>query len=301
MGPSSRQRSPWTLARRQHGVISHAQLIALGYGADAIKHRVGRGRLHRIHRGVYAVGRRELTQEGRWMAAVLACGETAALSHDSAAALWGIAKPATTPIHVSVLGAGRSRNGIAAHRRTALATTTHERIPVTTPAQTLIDLAQTWPRSDLEQAIGAADLRRRIGLRALRTAATKAGKSGAALRAVIQRATFRVTQSELEREFLRLLANADLPLPATQERFGEYRVDFYWPELRLVAEADGGNFHRTATQQTNDRRREHAHLRAGRAPMRVTHWQVCHEPDETTALLADVVARLRQTANANAA
>src|SRR4051794_33656548 len=108
MGDSTHHRTVWELVRRQHGVITHGQLLALGYSAKAIKHRIARGRLHRIHRGVDAVGRKDLTQEGKWMAAVLACGEGAALSHDSAAALWGLAKP-TTPIHVSVLGDRRSR------------------------------------------------------------------------------------------------------------------------------------------------------------------------------------------------
>ena len=286
------QPNPWALARKQHDVITGIQLRALDYTRAAIRHRVARGRLHRVYQGVYAVGRRELTREGKWMAAVLACGESAVLSHDSAAAHWGIATPPAIPVHVSVLEDRRSRDDIRVHRRSTLKTTTHRRIPITTVAQTLIDIAQTWSTSDLEQAVGEADLRGRIGVRALQTAAINAGRAGAALRAVIDRATFRVTQSELEREFLRLVAEAGLPLPETQRQFGEHRVDFWWSELGLVVEADGGNFHRTSAQQTNDRRREHAHLRAGRTPMRVTHWQIFHEPAETAALLADVVARL---------
>src|ERR1700759_1983696 len=107
MATNIHQPTAWDIARRQHGVIARIQLLALGYTDGAIRHRLAKGRLHRVYPGVYAVGRRELTQEGRWMAAVLACGDTAALSHDSAAALWGIAKPATARIHVSVLGEGR--------------------------------------------------------------------------------------------------------------------------------------------------------------------------------------------------
>jgi hypothetical protein len=190
-------------------------LTALGYSADAIKHRIKRGRLHRIHRGVYAVGRKQLAKEGRWMAAVLACGDGAALSHDSAAAHWRIGKAPTYPIHVSVLGDSRSRDGIEVHRPRAVRATTHNGIRVTTPAQTLIDLAHTWPQARLEQAIGEADLRGLIGLRALKTVAAKAGRPGAPLRAVIGDVTFRVTQSELEREFLRLLKRSGLPLPNT--------------------------------------------------------------------------------------
>jgi very-short-patch-repair endonuclease len=288
MGSSTHQRSAWSVARDQHDVITHAQLVALGYSAQAIQHRIDRGRLHPIYRGVYAVGRAELTQRGNWMAAVLACGDGAALSHDSAAVLWGLAKAPTTPIHVSVLSQSRSRNGIVVHRRRALHTTTRDGIRVTTPAQTLIDVAPSWPRSQLEQAIGEATLRGLVSLKALRTAATKAGRSGAALRSIIDRLTFRVTQSELEREFLRLLASAGLPLPETQKRFGESRVDFWWPELGLVVETDGGRFHATAAQQTADRKRDQAHVRAGRAPLRITHAQVFFEAAGTTALLADV-------------
>ena len=232
------------------------------------------------------------------MAAVLACGGPgkAALSHDSAAELWGIAKHRrqTGTIHVAVLGDSRSRNDLQPHRRNALNATTHRGIRVTTAAQTLIDVAHTWPQQDLEQAIGEADLRRLVGLKALRNAAVKAGRTGAPLRRLIERTTFRVTQSELEREFLRLLGRAKLPLPESQKRFGKHRVDFYWPALGLVVECDGGNFHRTTAQQAADRKRDQDHIRRGRIPMRIAHGQVFHDPAGTAALLADVVKRLSQ-------
>jgi predicted transcriptional regulator of viral defense system len=288
MAPKKQQRSVWEVARAQHGIITRAQLLALGFSDEAIKHRLARGRLRRIHAGVYALGQMPLSQKGEWMAAVLACDKTAALSHDSAAALWQLTKVATGAVHVSVLGGSGSREGIDVHRRIALRATTKDGIRVTTPAQTLIDVAAKWERSRLEQAIGEADLRRIVTLRALRTAATRAGKSGAPLRVVIERATFRVTQSELEREFLRVVKRAGLPLPDTQARFGRTRVDFYWPEIGLVVEADGGDFHRTAIQQTEDRKRDQAHLRAGRTPMRVTHAQAFKEAAETATLLVDV-------------
>lgn len=277
----------WVLARAQHGVITRIQMLALDFTNAEIRHRIARGRLRRIYPGVYAAGQLDLTQEGRWIAAVLACGDGAALSQDSAAALWKLARP-TTPIHVSVLGRSRSRQGIEVHRRTAVQATTRHAIRATTPAQTLIDLAPTWPRPDLEQAIGEADLRRLISLRALRSAAAEAGRPGAALRNVVDRLTFRVTQSELEREFLRLLTSASLPLPETQRRFGKTRVDFYWPVLGLVVETDGARFHASAVQQAADRKRDQAHIRAGRTPLRVTHAQVFYDLAETVALLADV-------------
>lgn len=262
------------------------QLLRLGFSDEAIRHRIARKRLREIYRGVYAVGQLALTREGEWMAAVLACGRTAALSHDTATSLWRIAKRPTEPIHVSVLSQRRSREGIELHRRSELATTKRDGIPVTTPAQTLIDVA-TSP--DIEQAIGEAVLKGLVNLKALRTAAAKAGRPGAPLRRVIDRATFRVTQSELERAFLKLVARAGLPLPETQTRFGKSRVDFYWPAIGLVVEADGGRFHASAAQQAEDRRRDQEHIRAGRTPLRLTHAQVFFEPAETTALLADVL------------
>lgn len=300
MAPKTHQRKAWNLAREQEGVITRIQLLELGFSDEAIRHRVDRGRLRRIHAGVYAVGQLPLTRKGRWIAAVLACGGDAALSHDSAAELWGLvrrpmhrrggsnADGQAESTHVSVTGEGRSREGIRVHRRAELNATTKDGIRTTTPAQTLIDVAHTWPQPKLEQAIGEAILRGLVGLKALRTAAAKAGRSGAAMRKIVDRLTFRVTQSELERAFLRLIAMARLPLPETQARFGRSRVDFYWPELGLVVETDGAQFHATAIQQTEDRKRDQAHIRAGRVPLRLTHWQVVREPAETTDLLVDV-------------
>jgi very-short-patch-repair endonuclease len=285
MATKTSHRRAWDLAETQHGVVTRTQLLALGFTNAAIKHRLSVGRLRALYPGIYAVGQLPLTQEGEWIAAVLACGDTAALSHDSAASLWRIARRPTAPIHVSVLSQRRSRNGIELHRRAELEATTRDGIRVTTPAQTLIDIAAS---PDIEQAIGEAILKPLVTLKALRTAATKTGRSGAALRRVIDRVTFRVTQSELEREFLRMLERADLPIPETQARLGTTRVDCYWPDIGLVIEADGGRFHATAFQQTQDRKRDQAHLRAGRTPMRITHWQVFHDQAETLALLVDV-------------
>jgi predicted transcriptional regulator of viral defense system len=140
----------WALVRAQHGVITHGQLVGLGFGSEAIKHRLAKGRLHSVTRGVYAVGRPELTREGQWMAAVLACGDGAVISHLTAAVLWRLLKREGPVIEVSVpSGAGRKRAGIRVHRRTQLSVgqiAKKSGIPVTTPAMTLIDLA-TRPRT----------------------------------------------------------------------------------------------------------------------------------------------------------
>src|SRR4051794_24166826 len=144
MGVSSLQSRVWALARRQHDVLTHAQLLELGFTAHAINHRLRKGRLHRVHRGVYAVGRPQLTREGEWMAAVLSCGPGAVLSHASAAALWGIRNREGRQIEVSV-PASRApcRRGIRVHRRAALIAddvTKHHAILVTSPVCTLIDV-----------------------------------------------------------------------------------------------------------------------------------------------------------------
>jgi predicted transcriptional regulator of viral defense system len=120
--PSNRAKRAWDLAAAQHGVIALFQLLALGYTLEAIKHRVATGRLHPIHRGVYAVGRPGLTRKGEWMAGILACGDGAALSHFSAGALWRLCREARREIHVSVpRSADRRHGGIAVHRRVSLA------------------------------------------------------------------------------------------------------------------------------------------------------------------------------------
>jgi very-short-patch-repair endonuclease len=266
-------------------VISHPQLVALGYSADAIRHRVDTGRLFVVHRGVYAVGRRELTRQGEWMAAVLACGPDAALSHESAAALLQVATVPNRPIHVSTLSASRSRNGIVVHRRKELITTRHQGILTTTPAQTLIDLSATWPQNRLEAAINEADKLDLIRPDRLRTAAETAGRRGASLRRILDRQTFRLTESELERCFLPIIRRTTLPMPDTQARFGRYRVDFHWPTLDLVVEADSGRFHRTAAQQTRDREKDQALACRGLTVLRFTHAQVVYDPDHVAKTL----------------
>lgn len=155
MGDSSagwRSRRAWELARRQHGVLAHSDLIRLGFSAKAIKHRVRIGRLHPVFRGVYAVGRPHLNREGRWMAAILACGPGAALSHRSAAALWGFGKESEDYIDVSVRRDSEARiRGVRCHRRPTLspsAITTRLNIPLTQPVQTFLDLAAvTGPKA----------------------------------------------------------------------------------------------------------------------------------------------------------
>jgi predicted transcriptional regulator of viral defense system len=173
----------WKLIRRQHGVISRLQLLDLGWSRNAIAHRVGSGRLHILFRGVYAVGRPEVTREGWWMAAVLAAGEGALLSHGSGAALFGIAEEPAGPIHVSVpLTARRSREGIEVHPRKLLPgeRTTRERIAVATVAVIVTDLAAELRRGPLESAINQADILGLTTAPKLRAASTRCRSAPAA-------------------------------------------------------------------------------------------------------------------------
>jgi very-short-patch-repair endonuclease len=267
-------------------VVSRQQLIDLGFTPKAIKHRVARGRLHRIARGVYAVGRPELTQFGRWMAALLSTGPEAVLSHTSAAALWGIAKQRGNAIHVSVpahLRRSISR-GITVHRRRGLSATKRHGIPVTTPVDTLIDLASELQRDALEVAINEADKLDLVDPETLRAEIEGERRPGAAkLRAVLDR--FTRTDSPLEREFLRIVREAGLPTPRTQQRVNGHRVDFFWPELNLVVETDGLRYHRTPSQQAKDH-----HFVAGVRSLRFTRAQVWFEPRSVEVVLRAAAA-----------
>jgi predicted transcriptional regulator of viral defense system len=301
MGYQIDQRLPerlWALSRRQHGVVARGQLLEVGFNAQAIKHRVANGRLHPVGRGVYAVGRPELTQHGRWMAAVLSCGDHSALSHRSAAALWGIMPVRRDEIVVTVPGRLRRRRpGIVVHRRCSFnagdATVRHG-IRTTTPICTLIDLATYLERGQLEAAVNEADkldltnpeelrseiegLARRPGLKALRE--------------TLDRRTFTLTDSELERRFLPIARRAGLPPPESGTHVNGFKVDFHWPGLRLVVETDGLRYHRTPAQQARDRLRDQTHAAAGITPLRFTRAQVQFEPEHVRATLAAVARRL---------
>jgi len=278
--------------------VTRRQLLALGLTVDGIKHRIARGRLHPVSRGVYSVGRPELAPQGRWMAAVLACGGPgmAALSHSSAAALFKIGVEQVSAIEISRRSPDEIRPpGIRVHRRPSLRDGWYgfyEGIPITSPAQTLIDLATRHGRPQMERAMNEAD---RLGL--VRTDDLRKalddhpGEPGVArLRTIIDRATFRYTRSELERAFLPLVRKAGLPAPRTSVYVTGYEVDFHVPALRLVIETDGLTYHRTPAQQKKDRERDQAHTAAGLTCLRFTHGQIRFEPGQVVRVLRATAA-----------
>jgi very-short-patch-repair endonuclease len=287
-------------AAKQHGVVLRRQLLDGGFTPSAIKHRISRGDLHPMWRGVYAVGRPEVDKYGRWMAATLICGPAALLSHESAAELWQLRRTRAGPIHVSApLSVNHRREGIALHRRTALAAHDFTRrlgIPVTSPLCTLVDLADRLPRDPLEAAVIEADKRGLVDPDQLRRAldAIRPRPGLGLLRAVLDRETLALTDSELERRFLPLVRRAGLPPPLTQQTVNGFRVDFHWPQLGLIVETDGLTYHRTPTQQARDRVRDQAHTAAGLTTLRFTHAQVAYQAGRVESVLRTVAQRLRK-------
>ncbi len=293
-----RSKRAWELAGRQHGVVARRQLVALGFNAREIEHRVGRGRLHLVMRGVYAVGWPRLTTKRRWMAAVLVCGEGAALSHRSAAALWGIGGERRGKVDVSVRRRCELRRpGLWVRGRPSLAeeeVVFHDGIPVTDVGRTLVDLATELNPLDVERAVNEADKRGLIDPETLRAALDHyVGEPGAPLlRELLDKRTFRLSDSALEILFRPIAARAGLPPPLTKQRVNDFEVDFFWPDLGLIIEADGLRYHRTPATQARDARRDRAHTLAAMTPMRFTHYEIRHEPSRVRDELRQVARAL---------
>jgi hypothetical protein len=295
----SQSRQAWELARRQHGVVTRGQLLDLGFSAEAIKHRVQKGRLHIVVRGVYAVGRRDLTREGRWMAAVLACGPGAVLSHRSAAALWGFGNEHPHYIDVSVRRTSETcLAGVRCHRRPSLPSqevSFRLNFPVTSPVRTFLDLATVTGPKTLERSINDADKLDVIDADTLRNELDEhPGLPGIRLlRHVLDKHTFRLSDDELERLFRPLAAAAGLPTPLTKHMVSKFEVDFFWPDLGLIVETDGWRYHRTPSAQTRDALRFQIHVANGLTPLRFSHYQVKYEPRHVQDILIKTVANLR--------
>ena len=276
-------RTIWVLVRRQHGVISRWQPYEAGYTRHAIDHRIRCGRLHPVFRGVYAVGRPELSRHGLMMAAVLACGPEALISHETAAELWRLRRPEPGPIEVSVPHQHRRRRpGVRVHARTILgpgAADEHEQIPVTSVTLVLLDLAARVSRRHLEAAVNMADSLDLLDAERVRVTLEEYPRvpGVAPLRRLLDREAFRLTDSELERMFLRIVDDLGLPVQEAQRHSDGYRVDFVWPAISLVVETDSLRYHRTALTQRRDAARDHAHLLGRRESVRFTHHQVAYE------------------------
>jgi len=297
---SKRSKQAWKLAGRQHGLVARRQLLALGFGKRAIEHRLARGRLHLVMHGVYAVGWPALTPERRWMAAVLACGDDAMLSHRSAAALWEIGKERPGRVDVSVSRRCELRRpGLRIRGRPTLAAedaVSRNGIPVTALTRTLVDLATEFGPIAIERAINEADKRDLIDPETLRSRIDDfAGEPGVRLlRSVLDKRTFRLSDSDLEIYFRPIAADAGLPPPLSKQIVNGWEVDFYWPDLGLVIETDGLRYHRTPSAQARDAKRDRAHALAGMTPLRFTHYEIRYEPALVRAELRRAAKMLRQ-------
>src|SRR4051794_20050818 len=279
------------LAARQHGVITARQLAALGLAQQTLSDHVREGRLHRLHRGVYAVGHTVLTTRGHWMAAVLAAGPGAALSHASAAALWDLRRSAATVVDVSVPNrAGRmKRRGLRIHRpRTLRLTevTSHQGIPVTTPARTILDLAGTLQPHRLERLLDQAEILELTDYPALDAIAR--AHAGHRVRRILAEyeAGATLKRSDLERLFLAICDTHGLPAPQVNHPVAGEEVDFLFAEQRLIVETDSWRFHKTRQAFERDRRRDATHLRAGYRTLRLTDRQLERRSREVAELVA---------------
>lgn len=273
-------------------------MLALGFNAREIEHRVGRGRLHLVMRGVYAVGWPQLTSKRRWMAAVLACGEGAMLSHRSAAALWEIGKEKWHTIDLSVTRrAELKRRGLRVRGRPSLTAeriTTHDGIPVTAPVQTLIDLSTELAPRAVERAVNEADKLDLIDPEMLRARLDGyAGEPGVkALRTLLDNRTFRLSDSDLEILFRPIAMEAGLSFPLTKQMVNGFEVDFFFPDMGLVVETDGLRYHRTPSTQARDARRDRAHVLAGMTALRFTHYEIKYESSRVRSELCRIAATL---------
>jgi very-short-patch-repair endonuclease len=263
-----------------HGVVDVDRLRAIGASRTQIGRRIKSRRLVPLYRGVYAVGHRRLTKAGAWLAAVRALGPDAVLSHTQAAALWELRPGPGGSIHVTVPAGGRAkRSGIVVHRTIHLPAghvSDRDRIPVTTPARTLSDLAGSVSRAQLARAIEAADYHRLLDVPSLLAAG--AGRPGAQrIRDLTARET-RFTRSDLEAAFLDLCDRYELPRPLSNSRVAGFEVDAHWPQHGLVVELDSWRHHGTRAAFERDKERDAELSAHGIATLRFTYHQVTRRP-----------------------
>jgi very-short-patch-repair endonuclease len=273
------------LAKRQLGVVTRAQLLATGVRRSQIDHWVATGRLHLLHRGVYLVGHAVPPLGAREMAAVLACGSGAVISHRTGIELYELLDRQPGPIHVSIPGRSRrTRDGIRVHRPTTLTNADvgllDGTIPITSPARTLADFAVTAPFAQLERAVHQAQINKLVTPDDLR-----ARRGSPALRAILADAPVH-TRSHNEDNLRALLKRAGFSAFEVNADVHGYECDIVFREDRLVIEADSVAYHSLARNVEADRRKD-AHLRAhGFEVLRFTYTQIAYEPEVVVAGIA---------------
>ncbi len=280
-------------AARQHGLIARRQLDELGLARRVVESWERSGRLLSVHRGVYAIGQARLSQHGRWMAAVLVAGPQAVLSHLSAAALWGMLEADPVVIHVMCSARRLRHDGIRTHSTRHLPhhdVRIRERIPVTSPERTFLDIAAMVGERRLRGALRVAEREHLFDATGLLSSLpSQRGRPGiAAARRILERyagiaGRFR---SGLEMDFWELLQTGrPRPLPEVNVHVGGYEADFLWRELKLIVEIDGNPWHRTSVDRAHDAERDRIHRALGYTVLRYSDEDLADRPAETLASL----------------
>jgi hypothetical protein len=302
MGHNARERRVLAQARAQRNLLTVSQLETLGVGADAVQHRVSSGRWRRVHRGVYTVAQAPLDRDTRQLAALLACGPHAVLSHRSAAALWGLIDDRPVLQITVPYGSGgrRAPSGAKLHRTRRLEPadlTARRGLPVTTVARTLVDLAAAVDREELERAVHEAEVLRLLDRATVEAAITRlpARAGVGALRAALGTAAPDPTNSEFVRRYLSLCRRHGLPHPQTTVYLDagfpkRTEIDILYRAERLIIELDGEQTHLTRRRFHHDRRRDAALAARGYLTLRYTWHRVTREAPTVAAEVRAVLA-----------
>ena len=284
-------RSPAAIAGEQWGVIGHEQLHKCGVSNRTIARWRASGKLYERHPGVYAFGHPSIPVQGTLVAALIYAGSGAVLSHRTAAWWWGLIDEQPSPIEVSRAGRARSTEGVVVHQRRALDARRHRRFPITTVAQTLLDLAATSSLNGVRQALAKAEYLGLLEVEAVEALLGQGRPGTRRLREALERHQPRLAyaRSRTERAFLALCEKAGIPLPEVNVKLHGWTADFFWRAQGLVVETDGHGNHHTPAQLDRDRRKDLAFRSAGLAVNRYSRRQV--EEDGAT-VIADVARTL---------
>jgi very-short-patch-repair endonuclease len=295
----ARERAIADLAASQHGVVKRRQLVDAGLSPRAIDNRLRARRLHALYRGVYLLGHAVAPRHAHEMAAVLASGRNAVVSHHSAAYLWCLLPSPSHDRDIDITIPARdpgTKPGIRTHRVRTLDrrdARSCDSIPVTTPARTLLDLAAQASPRELEQALAVAERRGLVRRRDLRDVLGRAGRrhGTALLRSLIEdEVAPPLTRSEAEVRLLALIRAGALPEPEMNVRIRGHEVDFLWRKERFVVEVDGFGFHSSQAAFERDRLRDAELQASGLRVMRVTWRQLTRTREATLARIASALA-----------
>lgn len=289
------------IATRQHGLITSRQLTSAGLSRQAISDRVKAGRLHRVRRGVYAVGHKVLSPTAYRLAAVLTVGDSALAGHTTAAAIWDIRQSTTSTHHITVPDARRDRAGIRVHHRPIHADdrALRDGVPVTSLARTLVDLGDVVPAIQVRNAFVRAEQLRLIDMRAIDAALARSSdrRRGPRILRELLRGydpRWELTRSRLELAMLDLLAGENVPEPEVNAWIHDrFMADFLWRQPRLIVETDGAQTHDTATARRADARRDRSLTSLGYRVLWVRSSDLSSQPE---AVAERVEQELRATA-----